>query len=300
MDFKPTEYIVSDGKGGVKGVPAEAIAEYAEEAASKIPVESEYIGPSANTSDGTSSLAVAINAGMTPDDIIEAYKVLAQNVQDNTAREAARIGNAQRSLGTLAARVASPSGQTSGLANYTYDRTMRPTVDSTSKALITQGLATGLQTNLSNALRAAKNRYEDARNRATANSGGGGGGGTTGGNNGNNTEEVTDPSYDMTFDFEAMVDSVRRDWGIYGRVAFKEDIQAKLYEEYQAGKFDASEYIRLWNFADNEYPSINDPAYNNGLNGQRDGSEPMMQVPGTDTYVDRDGNIVTPGSRVTA
>lgn len=233
---------------------------------------------------------------MTPDEIIEAYNVLAQNVQDNTAQEAARIGNAQRSLGTLAERVASPSGQTSGLANYTYDRTMRPTVDSTSKALVTQGLATGLQTNLSDALRAAKNRYEDARNRAVASSGGGGG--TNAGNGNNNTTEVTDPSYDMTFDFESMVDSVRRDWGIYGRVAFKEDIQAKLYEEYQAGKFDASEYIRLWNFADNEYPSINDPAYNNGSNGQN-GSEPWVHVPGTDTYIDHDGNIVTPGSRVT-
>lgn len=236
---------------------------------------------------------------MTPDEIIEAYNVLSQNVQDNTAQEAARIGNAQRSLGTLAERVASPSGQTSGLANYTYDRTMRPVVDSTSKALVTQGLAQGLQTNLTDALRAAKNRYEDARNRATAGSGGGSGGGTTGGNNGDNTTEVTDPSYNMTFDFEAMVDSVRRDWGIYGRVAFREDIQAKLYEEYKAGKFDESEWIRLWNFAENEYPSINDPAYNNGLGGGN-GSEPWVQVPGTDSYVDRDGNLVLPGSRVGA
>lgn len=132
---------------------------------------------------------------MTPDEIIEAYNVLAQNVQDNTAQEAARIGNAQRSLGTLAERVASPSGQTFGLANYTYDRALRPVIDSTSKALVTQGLATGLQTNLSDALRAAKNRYEDARNRATASSGGSGSSGTTGGNNGDNTEEVTDKEY---------------------------------------------------------------------------------------------------------
>lgn len=203
MDSKPTEYIVSDGKGGTKVVPAGAMAEYVEEAVSKLPVETEYFGSSTNStnstnaSDGASSLAVAINAGMTPDDIIEAYKVLAQNVQDNAAREAARIGNAQRSLGTLAERVASPSGQTYGLANYTYDRTMRPVVDSTAKALVTQGLATGLQTNLSDALREAKNRYEDARNRATASSGGSGGGGTTGsnGNNGGNVEEVTDNAY---------------------------------------------------------------------------------------------------------
>lgn len=134
---------------------------------------------------------------MTPDEIIEAYNVLAQNVQDNTAQEAARIGNAQRSLGTLAARVASPSGQTSGLANYTYDRTLRPVVDSTSKALITQGLATGLQTNLSNALRAAKSRYDNARASAVAGSGGSGGSnGTTGGTNGKNGgTEVTDVEY---------------------------------------------------------------------------------------------------------
>lgn len=126
---------------------------------------------------------------MSPDEIIEAYNVLAQNVQDNTAQEAARIGNAQRSLGTLAERVASPSGQTYGLANYTYDRTLRPTVESTSKALVTQGLATGLQQNLSNALRAAKNRYEDARNRAASS-----GGGTTN-NEDNPYTETTDNSY---------------------------------------------------------------------------------------------------------
>lgn len=132
---------------------------------------------------------------MTPEEIIDAYNVLSQNVQDNAATEAARIGNAQRSLGTLAARVASPSGQTSGLANYTYDRVMRPTVDSTARALAVQGLAAGLEMNLSNALRAAKNRYEDARNRATMGSGGGGGGGTT--EKDEETEEQTDPAYEV-------------------------------------------------------------------------------------------------------
>lgn len=132
---------------------------------------------------------------MTPDEIIEAYNVLSQNVNDNAAQEAARIGNAQRSLGTLAERVASPANQTYGLANYTYDRVMRPTVDSTARALATQGLAAGLEQNLSDALRAAKNRYEDARNRAAISGGGGGGGNTTSGGNGGNTEEVTDKAY---------------------------------------------------------------------------------------------------------
>lgn len=197
---------------------------------------------------------------MSPDEIIEAYNVLAQNAQDYTAQEAARIGNAQRSLGTLAERVASPSGQTSGLANYTYDRTMRPVVDSTSKALITQGLATGLQTNLSNALRAAKNRYENARNRATASSGGGGGGGTTyGGSNG--YREATDPSYSGGY---ATGDSVSRtaedevsnrdqwyDWWLGDDLTYRGDVQQWLYEEWQNGVIDTGDYIREWYFAEN-------------------------------------------------
>lgn len=97
--------------------------------------------------------------------IIEAYNVLAQDVQNQAAQRAAQIGNAQRSLGTLASRVASPTGQTSGLANYTYNRLMRPTVDTTAAALVTQGKAQSLEKMLGDQLRAAKNAYEDARNR---------------------------------------------------------------------------------------------------------------------------------------
>lgn len=104
---------------------------------------------------------------MTPEEIIDAYNVLAEDVRSNTATEAARIGNAQRSLGPLAAAVASPSGQTSGLANYTYNRTMRPVVDSMSTKLITTGKAAALENKLSADLRAAKNAYEDAKNAYT-------------------------------------------------------------------------------------------------------------------------------------
>lgn len=160
---------------------------------------------------------------MTPDEIIEAYNVLAQDVQDNTAQEAARIGNAQRSLGTLAERVASPSGQTYGLANYTYDRTMRPTVDSTSKALITQGLATGLETNLTNALRAAKSRYENARNSYA----------TSGGNNNNSndsTKEVTDPTYTGKNVPEK---------------EYAQSIYEDFYNQYKRGEISEEEWYRI-------------------------------------------------------
>lgn len=104
---------------------------------------------------------------MSPEEIAQAYEVLAQEVKDKNAVEAARIGNAQRSLGALAAEVASPSGQTSGLANYTYNRMLRPTVDTLATSLVTSGKASALEAELKNRLRAAKNAYEDARNAYT-------------------------------------------------------------------------------------------------------------------------------------
>lgn len=236
---------------------------------------------------------------MTPEEIIDAYNVLAENVNTNAAQEAARIGNAQRSLGPLAERVASPSGQTYGLANYTYDRTMRPAVDTLAASLTTQGLATGLEKNLNDSLRAAKSRYEDAQNRYAYGRGNGGGGGTTGTTSNNtdaNNPEVTDPGFNAVFDFDAAVESVRKPWGIYGNVAFKEDIQAKLKEAYDQGLIDESTWIRLWSFADNEYPSYND--YPIGTWNNRDDSDKVMDVPGTDAYVDESGKLVLPGSRV--
>lgn len=101
------------------------------------------------------------------DEIQRAYDVLAQNVRDQAATEAAAIGNAQRSLGPLAAAVASPTGQTSGLANYTYNRLFRPAVDSTAAALTTKGKAAALEKYLTDSLRNAKNAYENAKNRYT-------------------------------------------------------------------------------------------------------------------------------------
>lgn len=103
----------------------------------------------------------------TPEEIIQAYDNAANILNEYTAQEAAKIGNSQRGLGTLAERVASPSGQTSGLANYTYNRTLRPTVDSLAASLTTTGKAQALENKLNAELRAAKNRYEDAKNAYT-------------------------------------------------------------------------------------------------------------------------------------
>lgn len=116
---------------------------------------------------------------MSPEEIIQAYNVVVEDIKNKNAQEAARVGNAQRSLGPLAERVASPSGQTSGLANYTYNRVMRPVIETNAAALTTAGYSGAMDKNLGDALRAAKNRYEDAKNNytvaSTTPSNGGGG-----------------------------------------------------------------------------------------------------------------------------
>lgn len=128
---------------------------------------------------------------MSPEEIIEAYDVLVQEGNNYAAQEAAKIGNSQASLGLMAERVARPSGQTSGLANYTYNRLLRPTVDTIAANLTTAGLSQGMDRYLKDQLTAAKNAYENAKNRYTvAASGGGGGGGGNGG---------TDPYKERTF-----------------------------------------------------------------------------------------------------
>lgn len=125
---------------------------------------------------------------MSPDEIMQAFNVIASSTNDYVEQEAAKIGNSQRSLGTLAERVASPSGQTAGLANYTYDRTLRPVVDTLTAELVTKGKAQALQNTLDTALRNAKNNYERSRNAAATAS-------TTGNTTKNNYTETTDAAY---------------------------------------------------------------------------------------------------------
>lgn len=136
---------------------------------------------------------------MSPQEIQDAYEIVVKDIQNQTANQAAAIGNSQRSLGTLAERVASPSGQTSGLANYTYDRVMRPTVDTLSANLTTNGKAAALENILKTRLREAKNRYEDAKNNYTVAS-------TAPKNNGGNGNNLYSESDD-----DALTDGKRKD-----------------------------------------------------------------------------------------
>ena len=105
---------------------------------------------------------------MNQEDITQIYETLAPMAGDYMNAQAEQIGQAQRSIGPLAANV--QGSTTSGLGNYTYNRLMRPQVDVMRDEIRVQGYANQLNRLLSDALNNARNRY---------NRRGGGGGGDT-------------------------------------------------------------------------------------------------------------------------
>lgn len=106
---------------------------------------------------------------MNQEDITQIYETLAPMAGDYANAQAEQIGMAQQSMGPLAANTMGTT--TSGLGNYTYNRLMRPQIDTMRDEIRVQGYANQLNRLLSDALNNARNRY----NR----SGGGGGGGDT-------------------------------------------------------------------------------------------------------------------------
>lgn len=128
---------------------------------------------------------------MTPEEIMAAYDVLVQEGNNYAAQEAAKIGNSQASLGLMAERVARPSGVTSGLANYTYNRTLRPAVDSLAANLTVQGKSQAMSRYLKDELMKAKSAYEDAKNNYTLASSA-----PSGGNDGNGVNRGDLTSFD--------------------------------------------------------------------------------------------------------
>lgn len=107
---------------------------------------------------------------MEQEEITKIYETLAPMAGDYANAQAEQIGQAQRSMGPMAANVMGQS-QTAGLGNYTYNRLMRPQVDTMRDEIRVQGYANQLNRLLSDSLNNARSRY----NR----SGGGGGGGGT-------------------------------------------------------------------------------------------------------------------------
>lgn len=110
---------------------------------------------------------------MNQEDITQIYETLAPMAGDYMNAQAEQIGQAQQSMGPLAANV--QGSTTSGLGNYTYNRLMRPQVDVMRDEIRVQGYANQLNRLLSDSLNNARNNY----NRRGGGNGGGNGGGTT-------------------------------------------------------------------------------------------------------------------------
>lgn len=112
---------------------------------------------------------------MEPAEIASIYETLAPMATDYANANIERAGQAQASIGPLAEAVMG-GNRTAGIGNYTYNRLVRPAVDTLRDQLLVAGYSAALNKQLSDSLNAAKENY----NRAAKNrNGGGGGGGNT-------------------------------------------------------------------------------------------------------------------------
>lgn len=119
---------------------------------------------------------------MTPEEISATYEVLAPMAGDYANANIERAGQAQSSYGPLA-QAAMGGSQTAGVGNYTYNRLVRPAVDTLRDQLIVEGLSASLNKQISDSLDAAKKNYQRAYSNYSRSSGGGttGNSGTAGG-----------------------------------------------------------------------------------------------------------------------
>lgn len=108
---------------------------------------------------------------MSPEEITATYEVLAPMATDYANANLERAGQAQASYGPLA-QAAMGDSQTAGIGNYTYNRLVRPAVDTMRDQLIVEGYSAALNKQLSDALNKARENY----NRAARHYSGSGGG----------------------------------------------------------------------------------------------------------------------------
>lgn len=111
---------------------------------------------------------------MQQEDITQIYETLAPMAGQYTNAQAEQIGQAQQSMGTLAANTMGTT--TAGLGNYTYNRLMRPQVDVMRDEILVEGYRNQLNRALSDAYNTARRNY----NRRSSGGGGSNSGGTTG------------------------------------------------------------------------------------------------------------------------
>lgn len=99
----------------------------------------------------------AVMSEYTPGSIREIAEILAPQAGNYTNALAGQIGQAQQSMGPLAARTMGTPVQ--GLGNYTYNRLIRPQVDVMRDEILVQGYTNSLNKLLSDKLNEARNAY---------------------------------------------------------------------------------------------------------------------------------------------
>ncbi len=117
---------------------------------------------------------------MSPDEIASTYEVLAPMSTDYANANLERAGQAQASYGPLA-QAAMGDSRTAGIGNYTYNRLVRPAVDTMRDQLIVEGYSNALNKQLSDSLNAARNNYSRAARRYGSSSSSSGGNNNTSG-----------------------------------------------------------------------------------------------------------------------
>lgn len=95
----------------------------------------------------------------TPESIKAITEVLAPQSTNYANAITEQIGQAQQSMGPYSA-AAMGNSRTAGIGNYTYNRLVRPTVDTLRDEILVEGYKDSLNALLTDALRAAKKNYE--------------------------------------------------------------------------------------------------------------------------------------------
>lgn len=106
------------------------------------------------------SLAALAPQTFSLEDITETYNLLANQPQDYADALMQRQGTAQASYGPLAEQAMGQSRTPEGgVGNYTYNRLIRPSVDTMRDEMIVKGLSDALNKQISDSLKKAQNEY---------------------------------------------------------------------------------------------------------------------------------------------
>ena len=178
---------------------------------------------------------------MEQEDITKIYETLAPMAGQYANAQAEQIGQAQQSMGPLAANTMGTT--TSGLGNYTYNRLMRPQVDVMRDEILVEGYRNQLNRALSDA-------YNTARKNYSRRAGGGGGksgttkSNTTSGTNLDTTKEYTDESAATPTKWTVLPNSYQ--W---------QDDNGNWHTATRSKVFKDEDWLKIYQHAKNKYSS---------------------------------------------